>query len=467
MKKLGDVLRGVVGVLLLAGLAIVLSLALQGPAGEEPASPSMAQEEVVDTVVAQSSVETPAPTPTAPSEDWPTLTPEPTPPPPPTTSGEPKPTVQVTPVQPFPTPAFPPTPDGDRPVDLQTIWYPYFPAPDSQPQFQAVLVDAEGQRWGRSDRLVDLTLPSRQPGPDPGPILADLHASPNYHWMIADFAYVGSRLVDLSSGMSSPLTDDSTAAPWYFLAWQPEGQHILAATAEGFSLIDLVSQKYESVDFQSESGNTLPVRALAYSPDGKQLADILVYAPNVSKSDFEIEVGVRADERDPRTPLLRIPGGDMIAEHSLRWSPDGRKLIFVADIHKDGRCTQLWVVNVADGTSQVLMQLAKDLQYNHPAVWSPDGRYIAAIKIEPGNGGGVFLIEAETGQERRIAHFTDRQLSHLRWSPDGQKLAFTLSTKDYGEIWMTNLDGTLQYPIAGPAVPDAPFVWLPAVEGEG
>ncbi len=185
----------------------------------------------------------------------------------------------------------------------------------------------------------------------------------------------------------------------------------------------------------------------------------------MSSPNEEIEIGVRVGEQGARTPLLHMPGGGMTAEHSLRWSPDGRTLIFVADVHDGGRRTQLWAIDVADGTSRLLTTLAQEVQYNHPAVWSPDGRYIAAI-VEEANGGGavfdnIYLFTLESGTSRKVTHFSNRRLSHLTWSPDGSHLAFSVSLGDHGEIWMTTLDGTRQHPIAGPTTPDAPFVWLP------
>jgi len=123
------------------------------------------------------------------------------------------------------------------------------------------------------------------------------------------------------------------------------------------------------------------------------------------------------------------------------------------------------MLDVANATSQMLMQLADGAQYNRPALWSPDGRYIAAIAEEANEDGTVFnsiyLFALEAGTARKIAQFPDRRLSYLVWSPDGSQLAFSVALGDYGEIWVTTLDGTRQRPIAGPTTPDAPFVWLP------
>ncbi len=397
----------------------------------------------------------------------PTATPMVIPPPPDWPTGEPWPP-QITPVSPppastplpFPTPAFPPVPTGQGPAQLQRVWFPYFPNPASSPQLQAALLDQQGRRRTLSDQVVDLGLRPEFPGPT----LVDLHPSPDQQLFAADIAFgesIGSVIIDPDKGTIRQIPGEFA----YFYAWHPDSRRILVSAVEGWLLVDVVSQSYETMDFQSESGDWLPVRALAYSPDGKQLADALVYAPTVSRPIGEIEIGIRLGERGARTSLFRLTGGSMIAEHSLRWSPDGRTLIFVADVHDGGRRTQLWAINVAGGTSRLLGTLAQEVQYNHPAVWSPDGCYVAAIVEEANENGmvsdNIFLFPLESGDARKITYFSNRRLSHLAWSPDGSLLAFSISLGDYGEIWVTTLDGTHQHPIAGPTTPDAPFVWLP------
>jgi len=396
----------------------------------------------------------------------PTVIPSVIPPPPGLPTDEPWPP-QVTPVtpppaptpQPFPTPAFP-KPVGQRPEQLQHLWFPYFPDSASTPQLQSVLVDGQGQRWEQIELVIDLGLGAEFPGPT----LLNLHLSPDYRWLVADIAYgesVYSVMLDPSSGVIRPLFSGGNSR---FLAWVPNSQQVIVEPPT-FPLevwvIDAGSQRYQTIDFpKGEFSDSLPVKAVAYSPDGKLLADALVYAPTVSKSEGEVEVGVRVGERGTRTSLFRLSGGSMIAEHSLRWSSDGHRLIIIADAVMGGRHTELWIINVTDGTSNKLAELAKGVQYNHPAIWSPDGRSIAAIKESDNRFGNVYLIDPETGQEQQLTRFTDRQISHLAWPPDGQTLAFTVSGQDYGEIWVTSLDGTRQHPIAGPTTPNAPFVWL-------
>jgi len=412
----------------------------------------------------------PSATPTVPPPPgWPTDVPWP---PPPQT---PQPTAIP---QPFPTPVFPPL-RGQRPATLQTIWFPYYPAPGSAPQMQAILVDRQAQRWVQSDHTLALDLPApNQYALDTGPILIDLYPSPNSQWLVADFAYGGSRLVDLSSGEAIQFPAiDSPAAEWRFLAWHPDGQYILIAAGEELLLSDLASQEYEMLNYYScPAFEHAQVNAIAYSPSG-QMADAVVYPPVYqSREGWSVEIGLRKDKDESRESITQIPGGVYLASHSLRWSPNGDKLIWIVKvvpsessvpIRIEDTQSQLWVAEMHSGDVRVLTTLGQASGYNHPAVWSPDGRYIAALKIEGVQGSkdtasNIHVFDPESGTERQVTHFVDWRLSHLTWSPDGQWLAFTVSKGKYGEIWVTNLEGTQQYPIAGPTLPNAPFVWLPA-----
>jgi hypothetical protein len=409
--------------------------------------------------------------PTVPPPDgWPTDVPWP---PPPQT---PQPT--STPC-PFPTPVLPSL-TGKRPSALQTVWFPYYPAPGSEPQMRAVSVDQQGQQWAQLDSRLDLALPAPNVyGPDPGPVLLDLHLSPNGRWLVADFAYTGSRLVDLSSAREVPLLPSgSVLDQWYFCAWHPDGQHALISTREGLLLSDLASQEYEVLDYYSyPEFEHAQVSEIAYSPDGHWLADAVVYSPVYGdRENWMVEIGLREGEGRERKPILQMPALAVnVTSGSLRWSPREHKFIWIMYIVPEDSSSeaqvQLWVADATRGKAEMLATLGEVVEYVHPAVWSPDGRYIAALKIEGVQDGkdsasNIYVLDPESGAERQITHFVDWRLSHLTWSPDGQWLAFTVSRGEYGEIWVTNLDGTQQYPVAGPTLPDAPFVWLPAKGGK-
>jgi Tol biopolymer transport system component len=98
------------------------------------------------------------------------------------------------------------------------------------------------------------------------------------------------------------------------------------------------------------------------------------------------------------------------------WSADGRQVAYAAD--RSGN-SDIWVQSI-DGvvaTRETLTD-ASDWQ---PA-WSPDGRWLA-FRSER-DGGGIYIVPAAGGPERRITHFG----YHPQWSPDGSKLLF------YGDL---------------------------------
>jgi dipeptidyl aminopeptidase/acylaminoacyl peptidase len=328
-----------------------------------------------------------------------------------------------------------------------------------------VLIDQQGQQWAQNGQAVDLGLNSAFPGAT----LLALHPSPDQRLIVADIAFgesVQSVVVDLSTGISHPIFSDGPAR---FLAWAQDSQNVIIEPPV-FPLevwtLNVASQDHRLVDFpKSDFGDSL-VRAVADSPDGSQIADAVVYPATVSNPTEKVEIGVRTGEQGIRQPLACLSGGNMIAEHSLRWSPDGHNLIFVTDVLENGRSTQLWMINVPDGTSRMLMQLAEGVQYNHPAIWSPDGRYIAVLRVEQVYNGeetanNILTFDLETETTRQLTRFANQRLTQFEWSPDGQQLAFTISMGDYGEIWTTDLNGERLQPIAGPTTPDAPLVWLP------
>jgi hypothetical protein len=456
---------------------VELSTQPAGPsavAAEAPAATPQPSTAVTDglaatprpSAVSKGLVVTPQPSATSyptvpPPEDWPTGVPWPPPsltPPPASTA------------QPFPTPSIPPLLDS-HPGVLQTLWFPHYPAPGSVPRMRAVSVSEQGRQWDQADGRLDLALPV----PDArGAYLEDLHPSPDGRWLIADFAHTGSRLVDLSSGEAvDPLSGDLAIGEYRFRAWHPDGQHALVLTTEGLLSVDPASRTHTAIDYyDGPEFEGAQVAALAYSPSVDLLADAVVYPATYGVREVDVvEIGlVRPD--GVREPIVQILGGMSVLGHSLKWSPDGQNLIWIARVGPTAAGpvrlvdieTQLWMADFASGDIEVLAVLGRGVEVKYPAVWSPDGRSVAVILGEEGDG-NVFSIDVGSGAKQQVTHLAGEQLSHLTWSPDGRLLAFTVSRGSYGEIWAASLDGAQQYPIAGPTFPDAPFVWM-AMTGE-
>lgn len=235
-----------------------------------------------------------------------------------------------TPAPPFPTPVLRSTSTGSRPANLQQLWYPFFPNLASKPLLKAIMLDEQNYNWGTVDHSNALEIPLPYEGPDPGPVLLVFHVSPSYRWIVADFAYTGSQLVDLSSDLTIPLYSSEPGAGWRFLSWNPPGESMFVSSSHGYQLIDLPTLKADVVKILDFTAENPYLSTVAISPDGALIADAVVNPPTVGVRNVSVtEIGLRKGLHEKRQMLIQIDQGIIVVDHSLVWSPDGNKLIWI------------------------------------------------------------------------------------------------------------------------------------------
>jgi Tol biopolymer transport system component len=147
-----------------------------------------------------------------------------------------------------------------------------------------------------------------------------------------------------------------------------------------------------------------------WSPDGRRLAFV------ASGDGLYVMTPGEGDRR-------RLFPNDV---SMARWSPDGSMIAF-------GDGEQLWIVHT-DGTG--LRKLAGGSQ----AAWSPDGRTIAFR-----NDQGLFTIGSDGSGLKQLTVPLLGQPEEATWSPDGSRLAFSafVSSNPYANaIFTMNQDGT-------------------------
>ena len=118
-------------------------------------------------------------------------------------------------------------------------------------------------------------------------------------------------------------------------------------------------------------------------------------------------------------------------QRQAAWSPDGRSVAYTSDA---AGSSDIWVQALTGAPPvSVTASPAEDSQPD----WSPDGQSL--VFRSERDGGGLYVVAASGGNERRIADFGYRP----KWSPDGSLVLFSSSGHIGGtsRLYLVGRDG--------------------------
>jgi serine/threonine protein kinase len=240
---------------------------------------------------------------------------------------------------------------------------------------------------------------------------------------------------------------------------------VVAAAAYGVYSFFL---RTRTVPFQNFSVNKVTdsgkVRYVAISPDGKYILSVVddkgqqsLWLRNVPTNsntqvmppepvqyagvrfspDGNYLYFVRGEPGQALKYLYRAPvlGGTpqklvTDVDTNITFSPDGRNLAYVVMNNPQLGKLRLVIYSLQSGEGKTLVEGEMNQRLYDPA-WSPDGKTIVCIILQPGNAiSGLMAVDAASGKQNLIFTFKDGNASSPAWLPDGKSLLALYAGRD-------------------------------------
>lgn len=138
----------------------------------------------------------------------------------------------------------------------------------------------------------------------------------------------------------------------------------------------------------------------------------------------------------------------------VRWSPDGRYLLFSRDvdvIDSAGQKTDDIFLMNADGHQ--LRRLIEHPALDGEAAWAPDGQRIAFSSSRNGML-EIYVLHLDSGALQQLTHSKAEVGGYATapdWSPDGREIAYALALPGQGRhIYLMDADGKRNRPLVKP-----------------
>jgi Tol biopolymer transport system component/DNA-binding winged helix-turn-helix (wHTH) protein len=136
----------------------------------------------------------------------------------------------------------------------------------------------------------------------------------------------------------------------------------------------------------------------------------------------------------PERKLENTPGCNGIS-----WSPNEQVLAFSGKKSPDGPWA-LFLMSLDDRQPHQVTFPATDLIGDQEPVFSPDGKFIAFIRIVGESTPDIYIVPVSGGPVRRLT-YDKAYLEGITWTSDGQKLVFSSHREGSASLWVIAVRG--------------------------
>ena len=246
-------------------------------------------------------------------------------------------------------------------------------------------------------------------------------------------------------------------------SWSPDGKRIAFVSDRDGHLNIRGRSNYEIYVMDADGGSQQNLTndpnndsSPSWSPDGKH---IVFSSDRDNDRDHNIEIYMMDADGGNQQRLTN----NLTEDQYPSWSPDGKRIAFSArrEGHVENNFGITYEIYVMDADGGNEQRLTENRNNDWDPVWSPDGKRIAFIADRKGDlvQFDIYVMDADGGNQQKLVNNRGWD-SSPSWSPNGERIAFTSERDGNYEIYVMDADGGNQQKLTNNRHSDANPAWL-------